>query len=182
MFGVPTAGFVATESFESLHHFVTQEPRGVADVAFLPHSPVQISARKGHLTAKDGRRDRNGPVLGETADVGNTVEQQPLSRLVHLRGRLLEPEVQQVSLTPAGGRAGGFLVLAAAEDFDVRILVEPVRIGAPTRAPLLLGVANQRKHFDRGIGFWRSKRLGSCSRDHRLGFDGEWLAENDVLA
>jgi hypothetical protein len=95
---------------------------------------------------------------------------------------LLESEVQQVALPPARDGLGPFLVLAATEYFNVRILVEAIRIGAPARFPLALLVADQREHLNGGIGDWWTEGLRRLAPHHSIGVDDERLFENDVIA
>jgi len=154
----------------------------LARVAVVSQAPIQISARIRRRPAEHRRRDRDGPVFGKAADVGDGIEQQSLARLIHLGGGLFEAKVQEVALTPAGCGAGHFFVLAAAEDFNVGILVEAVRVGAPTSAPLLRSVADHREHRDGGVGFRWSERFWGRTLHHGLGIDDERLAEDDVLA
>ena len=58
-----------------------------------------------------------------------------LTGLVHLGGRLLEAKMKQIALTPQRSGSGRLVVDAAAEKFNLRLLVETTAVGTPPCTP-----------------------------------------------
>ena len=72
-----------------------------------------------------------------------------MARQIHLRGRLLEAEVQKIALPPEPCCRRGFVVHSAAKILDLRISGEIFGITTPTRFPFRRDIVDQRQYQDR---------------------------------
>src|SRR5580765_3439859 len=87
-------------------------------------------------------------IVREPRDIGDRVRQQVASGLVQLGRRLLEPEMQDVALTPYRPGFGRFTVHAPAAEFQFGRLSVLVHVTAPARLMASILLCGERKHFN----------------------------------
>ena len=134
------------------------------------------------------RRQANGPILSEPADVGDGVDEHRTTRGVHLGGRLLKAKMDQIALPPERRRTRRFLIDTATKEFDFRRIIEFIIIRTPTSLVVVddrvitLDAVHQRQDIHLLHFQFANKGFRRRDADSRLCVNGQWRLEYLVVA